>query len=184
MKLKSIIVLVIAMLLLAAFTTAFAAKPAEIKVWVRNQTGGELSLSLTDAAGVISFYDLPAGQSELTLVDGKYSYYASGLCGAQSGVWNLPDSATLTIDCKTSGLLISEDSHRCYNGIYIYSNPRYIPFPLFVPWQGWGTEMMKQLDDVSPWQNQTEMAEYYARAIPFYSEIKWGCYDGHTLIIR
>ncbi len=102
MKAKWFLVLIVALLLAALPASALAGAPAEVKVFVRNQTGGEVSLSITDADGNPQFFTLQPGTTTLELTEGKYSYYASTICGSNAGTWNLNVTKQLDITCMGS----------------------------------------------------------------------------------
>ena len=171
---KGFIFFVVALLSLLPLGIAQAGGHADITVWVRNQTGGDLSLSLTNSEGAVSFFTLPAGVSELELVEGKYTYYASGLCGAQSGVWNLPTNRTLHIGC-VNGVMDMSVVKKCVSGLYIYHDNGDTP-PLFIPWDGYG----KPLAGLAPWLNQQEFTDYWLMEWFLYTSYDWGCYNETT----
>ena len=101
MKRKWIVLtLVLALLLAALPTAALAAAPAEVKVFVRNTTGANAELSLTDAAGNKIFKTLEPGVSDFTLTEGLYAIYVSTVCGAYADNWNVNVNKTLYIECK------------------------------------------------------------------------------------
>ena len=87
---KQLILITLLVLMLASLlpVAALAAKPAELAVQVRNHTGAAVELSLTDATGNVTYKTIPVGISTFTLVEGRYSYYASTVCGVQSGPFN------------------------------------------------------------------------------------------------
>ena len=172
---KGIVFFVVALLSLLPLAAAQAGGHADITVWVRNQTGGDLSLSLTNSAGAVSFYTLPAGVTELELVEGKYTYYASGLCGAQSGVWNLPTTRTLHIGC-VNGTMEMDVVKQCVHGLYIYHKNE--ADPLFIPWDGYG----KPLAGIAPWLDQDGFTEFWLLEWFLYSDYSWGCYNDVTEI--
>ena len=95
-----LILLALALLLAALPTIALAAAPAEVKVFVRNTTGANAELSLTDAAGNKIFKTLEPGVSDFTLTEGLYAAYVSTVCGAYADSWNVNVNKTLYIECK------------------------------------------------------------------------------------
>lgn len=116
MKKKFVLSFVIALLLISLIpVSAFAAAPADLKVFVRNTTGAEVDLRLTDANGDYIWLTIPAGVSEVELMEGKYEYYAVTNCGTQFGQWNLNVSKQLDIHCK-DGELEFNLAKRCSNG--------------------------------------------------------------------
>lgn len=115
MKQKFLLYFITAVLLISLIPiSAFAAAPAELKVFVRNTTGGVVDLKLTDADGGIHWMTLEAGVFETTLMEGKYEYYAVTPCGTQVGVWNLNVSKQLDIHCR-DGVLEFKLAKRCDN---------------------------------------------------------------------
>jgi len=116
MKNKLVVLFVLAALLVSLIpVSVFAAEPMELKVFVRNATGGVVDLRLTDANGDFQYLTLDPGVSELALMEGKYEYYALTPCGVQVGVWNLNVSKQLMIRCD-GGMLNMNLSKRCDGG--------------------------------------------------------------------
>ena len=66
---------------------------------IRNQTGAEVSLSLTAADGTLQFFSLQAGQNKLTLPNGQYDFYATMQCGNMAGRLNLNVAKLLLLNC-------------------------------------------------------------------------------------
>lgn len=123
---KTLIVLLSVMLLLSLIpATVFAAEPAELKVRVRNTSGGDVDLKLTAEDGSVQYITLPNGVYETTLMEGKYQYYAVMPCGTQFGEWNLNVSKTLYLQCKDGQPIV--DLQYCPNNywgeIYIIDFP-------------------------------------------------------------
>lgn len=87
---KQMILIVLLVLMLATLlpAAALAAKPAELDIRVRNHTGASVELSLTDAVGNVTYKSIPAGIGSFTLAEGRYTFYASTVCGVQSGPFN------------------------------------------------------------------------------------------------
>ncbi len=171
---KVVIVFVISLLCLAVPLSVFAAEPAEIKVFVRNQTGGPVELALTDADGLKTFYSLPAGITELELLDGWYDYYASTQCGAQSGVWNLPTTRSLYIGCKDGMVSTAVVVNGCQKtGLYIYHD---FMNPIFIPWTNYGERWAEK----APWDNEHQFVDFYLNQWYLYDGWHWGCFDSET----
>ena len=115
MKNKVVVWFVLAALLVSLVpVSVFAAEPMELKVFVRNSTGGVVDLRLTDANGDFHYMTLDPGVYEVELMEGKYEYYAVTTCGVQVGVWNLNVSKELMISCD-GGMLSMDLSKRCDN---------------------------------------------------------------------
>jgi hypothetical protein len=93
--------------------TAIAGSPQPLHLNVRNQSGGVVTLNLTDANGGITFFQLESGVYAVELTEGVYSYWASTPCGNVAGSWNVNVSKVLFLSCK-SGLTLRNqaNSHR------------------------------------------------------------------------
>ena len=116
MKNKFVVWFVLAALLVSLIpVSVFAAEPMELKVFVRNATGGVVDLRLTDANGDFHYMTLDPGVYEVELMEGKYEYYAVTTCGVQVGVWNLNVSKQLMVSCD-GGVLSMDLSKRCQDG--------------------------------------------------------------------
>lgn len=98
---------IVALLATLAPVSVFAAEPAEVKVFVHNNTGGEVELSLTDADGNIHWMTAVAGVSTHEMTEGKYQFYAVTPCGTQAGLWNLNVAKELFIECVPTGVALS-----------------------------------------------------------------------------
>lgn len=109
MKKQLYLIVVIALLASLLPAAALAAKPAEIEVQVRNQTGAPVDLSLTDADGNIIYQTLPAGNSTFDLTEGRYTYFAATLCGNQSGPFNAVKDKLLFLTCEGTPVVLYEN---------------------------------------------------------------------------
>lgn len=145
MKNRFLLLFLVVVLLAAMLpAAALAAKPAELKVLVRNATGAPAELSLTDANGNVIYQSLPAGVSQFTLTEGSYAFYVSTACGAQSGVWNVNSVKTLYVDCK------GETSQVYYSKCEMYgiweNEEAYHPYSNFRWWvrSGWWDDGYKE----------------------------------------
>ena len=104
MRTKLLLLILIVSLLAALLpAAALAAAPAEIKVFVRNNTAAVANLKLVDSAGNPIYIDLEPGLSEFSLEEGQYAWYASTICGANAGNWNMNTTKTLYLECKEDG---------------------------------------------------------------------------------
>ncbi len=113
MKQKWILVMVVVVLLASVFQIGvFAKDMAEVKVWIRNSTGGVVQLSLTDADGNLRYMTVEPGVFEYSLADGVYGYYASTVCGNYAGQWNFSQNKTLILKCVDDKLAI-ESPYLC-----------------------------------------------------------------------
>ena len=99
---KFTLVMLVLLATLALVGTAGAGAPASLTVIVRNSSGGEASLRLTDADGNNHFFTVPAGASELTLTEGIYTYYAIMPCGNTAGTFNINVAKVLYLSCQGS----------------------------------------------------------------------------------
>jgi hypothetical protein len=82
--------------------TAMAANgAADVSVTVRNLTGGTVSLRLT-AEGNDSFWFTFEGQGmyNISVPEGRYSFYASTPCGGESGEFNLNVHKIMKFYCE------------------------------------------------------------------------------------
>jgi len=101
MKQKIVSMFVLAVLLITTlFSGASASGPAQLKVNVRNATGAVVSLRLTDANGINTFFSLEPGVYPITLTESVYSWYASLPCGNLAGSWNVNVVKTLYLSCQ------------------------------------------------------------------------------------
>jgi hypothetical protein len=139
---KQVLFLFVVIALLASLVpgTVLAGKPTELKVFVHNNTGGEVQLQLEDANGNFQWMTLVAGVSTVMVTEGKYSYYAVTPCGPLAGNWNLNVSKQLNLSCTESGATTSF-AKRCghnwfgrvwydsVNGIHLYVEGDYINIP-------------------------------------------------------
>ncbi len=114
MKRKLLIVLAIVVLIVSVFpAVALAKDKADVKVWIRNSTGSAVELRLIDEFGNNIYKTVEPGVFEYSMVEGKYSYYASTACGNKSGNWNFDASKTLFLNCVNDSLTVQ----RLYNNI-------------------------------------------------------------------
>jgi hypothetical protein len=82
-------------------STALAKKDAvNVTLTVKNRTGGTVLVRLTDENGKSLFYAYEPGQTNTVLFEGHFRYYASTLCGNQSGVFNLNVTKELFFSCN------------------------------------------------------------------------------------
>ena len=95
------------LLVITLIGTATAGAPADLKVNVRNSSGGTVSLRLTDANGNNRFLTIEPGLAPITVVEGEYSYYASLPCGNLAGTWNVNVTKTLFLSCKNEVAFMS-----------------------------------------------------------------------------
>ena len=63
------------------------AKCVMANITIQNDTGGNVSLSLTGPASY--FFTLGTGKSKITAIKGKYDYRVSGVCGSKTGTVTL-----------------------------------------------------------------------------------------------
>lgn len=99
--------------------TVFAAAPADVIVFIRNQTGGQVNLSLTLPGGFPIYKTLDAGTSQFGITEGTYTYYASTPCGNSSGQWNLTVNKTLLLSCNSGSPTASLTRiNGCTVGVY------------------------------------------------------------------
>lgn len=117
MKKQLFVVFVIIALLAAVLpVSVFAGSPAELKVEVRNTTGGMIYLDIVDAAGNHIYKSFEAGVFEFDMLEGIYSYYVSTPCGNYAGEWNLNINKTLFVSCKSGEPTVTLD--KCVLGIF------------------------------------------------------------------
>jgi len=93
----------VALLSVLPGSTAQAAEPATISLFVRNSTGGTVSMVLTDQLGFHFTFTYAPGMTTSTLKEGNYTYYANTPCGAESGSFNLNRSKKLDFFCSKEG---------------------------------------------------------------------------------
>lgn len=107
------IVVAIVVLLASVFPVGVNARDkAEVKVWIRNSTGGVVELRLTDGSGNNTFQTVEPGVFEYAMAEGGYDYYARTVCGNYAGHWNFNVSKTLILKC-IDGLLAIESPYKC-----------------------------------------------------------------------
>jgi hypothetical protein len=82
-----------------AVSSALAKNEPPVKNSVRNQTGGEVQMSLSGPNG-ITFYSFGLGVGSFTIQEGIYSYYIKTPCGVLSGQMTLTRSKTLAFSCQ------------------------------------------------------------------------------------
>jgi hypothetical protein len=118
MKKQLFVVFVVIALLVAALpVSVFAGTPAELKVDVRNTTGGAINLDIVDAAGNHIYKSFEAGVFEFDMLEGVYTYYVSTPCGNYAGDWNLNINKTLFVSCKSGEPTITMDE--CVRGAFL-----------------------------------------------------------------
>ena len=107
MKKTLVVMLVVFAILCSMLPTnvAFAAKAApSVKVTVRNQTGGVISMSMTDSIGNPYFFSFSKPDTaSVTVKGGIYTYFAFTPCGIQKGSFNLTRNKVLIIACTSAG---------------------------------------------------------------------------------
>jgi len=112
-----------ALLILVLPLSVLAGEPQDVKVYVKNTTGGTVDLLLTDPNGVPQWFSLWDQNQEITLTEGKYNYYASTVCGVQAGVWNVNVGKRLLISCPDDQVVVDwynigqNRCDRCHNAI-------------------------------------------------------------------
>lgn len=108
----------------------FAAQPQEVSWFVRNRTGGSVEVSLTDEFGNLQFFTFEEGVSEISLMEGKYQFWASMECGNLAGTWNVNLSKILYLSCDQA-LPFAELNRRTQNALPICTTGEgglYVPF--------------------------------------------------------
>ncbi len=139
---KQLLFLFVVIALLASLVpgTVLAGKPTELKVFVHNNTGGEVQLQLVDANGNYQWMTLVAGVSTVMVTEGKYSFYAVTPCGSLAGNWNLNVNKQLNLNCSDAGPSTSL-AKRCgnnwsgriwydsVNGVHLYVEGDYLNIP-------------------------------------------------------
>ena len=108
MKKHLYLFLVLALLASVLPAAALAAKPAELEVEVRNQTGAPVDMSLTDSIGNVIYKTLPVGTSTMDLTEGRYTYFAATACGNQSGPFNAVIGKVLYVECDGGPVVMYE----------------------------------------------------------------------------
>ncbi len=107
MKRTFVVLLTVFTLLFSMLPTsiAFAAKAAPtVKVTVRNQTGGTISIGMTNSIGNPYYFTFTKHDTaSVSVKGGMYTYFASTPCGIQSGSFNLTRSKVLVIACTAAG---------------------------------------------------------------------------------
>ena len=117
---KKVTVLFVAFLLLfsLAVTPALAAEQGTAKIYVRNFTTGGVQLSVTDANGQTSNFNFPEpGRYDITLPEGRYSYYATSPCSVESGNLNADGVKILRFACE--GLSYTKPNDSCVLGVWL-----------------------------------------------------------------
>jgi len=109
MKKSAIVTLVILALLVSMLpmSTAMAAKPAKVSIFVNNATGGTVALTLVGASGYQNNFSYLPGMSATSLVEGIYSYRASTPCGLKIGKFNLTRNRQLEFFCPKGSTQIT-----------------------------------------------------------------------------
>jgi hypothetical protein len=69
-------------------------------LYVRNRTGGNVHIVLTNAAGKKTVFDYPVGMAKETLPQGPYSYYIITPCQKLTGGINLNVTKQLFFTCN------------------------------------------------------------------------------------
>lgn len=103
-KLTYTIFVVGLLLVLVLPLSVLAGEPQEITLLVRNATGGPVDLKLVDEDGATYWLDVINPNFETTLNEGMYDYYASTVCGVESGELNLTNGKRLTFTCPDQEL--------------------------------------------------------------------------------
>ena len=103
-KITVVTLLIIAMLFsMLPMSSAIAAKgPGTIHLYIRNRTGGDIAVVLTDAAGKKVSWNIEAavGMYKKNLTLGTYSYYIITPCQKLTGVMNLAGHRQLFFACN------------------------------------------------------------------------------------
>ncbi|MCX6079019.1 MAG: hypothetical protein NTW32_05750 [Chloroflexi bacterium] len=106
MKIKAVLLLTVLALLIAMLpmSSAFAKKPVPVvAINVHNQSGGSITLTLTDTIGNPRFFVFkPEGSSD-TVPAGIYKYYLLTPCGFERGIWNMTRTKELSVYCAKEG---------------------------------------------------------------------------------
>jgi len=84
-------------------SAAQAAEPATISLFVRNSTGGTVSMVLTDELGFHFTFTYAPGMTTSLLKEGNYTYYANTPCGSEAGSFNLNRAKKLDFFCSKEG---------------------------------------------------------------------------------
>jgi len=122
----------IALFVIVVPGSVFAAAPADVTVYIRNQTAGQVNLSLTLPGEDPIFKTLETGTSSFEITEGTYEYYASTPCGNISGQWNFTTNRTLFLTCKSGAPVNSLEMDRsCVLGTF------YIAYNMFESWKLW-----------------------------------------------
>jgi hypothetical protein len=139
-KLTSAVAIAI-MILAMVFSTALAAKrSADVSVTVKNHTGGTVTFRLTGENGSYWFTVDDLSMYEISVPEGRYSYYATTPCGNESGEFNLNVHKLLKFACKKSGREITLTKSSCEKVLWVGSfwqwfetNPEWWPILLADP---------------------------------------------------
>lgn len=179
MKKSFVALLVIAMLATFFPSAAFGASATEVTVNVRNQTGGQVDLSITLPGGSPQFMTLEEGVTSFTITEGLYDFYASTPCGNQAGQWNLNVTKTLNLSCDSGSLVTtlarqSGGKSGCDVGLYFALGPDLI----FLSWSIFGPMITGQIYSYFGIEvnSPQEAADVWNDA--FQSNLYAGCYDG------
>ncbi len=115
-------------------STAFAKSGGSATISVRNQTGGNVTITLYSADGSKTLtYEV--GTSFSTVGAGTYTFYAVTPCGVQSGKFNVNVNKTLYLSCNEGrevSLFIPSTPQYCYS-VWDYPNNQGDPL-----WQDYG----------------------------------------------
>ena len=116
-----VVAMLLALLPSTALASPLAAKPSDVTIHVRNQTGVTVQLSLTDAQGNILYFMLDPGVYPITLTEGIYAYYAALPCGPSTGTLNLTNTKILYLSCNddTPSLNLSRTNACHYKWVMI-----------------------------------------------------------------
>ena len=107
---KITLALVVFVLLFSTLpTSSVLAKKSvsNVSITVKNRTGGLVTLALVDQNGKRVAFSYEPGLVDFSVLEGRYTYYASTPCGVQSGVFNLNVSKQLDFFCNNDGREIS-----------------------------------------------------------------------------
>ena len=124
---------IVALLALVLPGAAFGKGPAEIKVWIRNVTGGEVAMSLTGSDGNIMYLTLVNDMTQVTIKEGNYDFYAQTRCGATAGTWNLEPGGKYILRCIDDQVAVERPGQCGEHGWYVYDGGYY-----FLSWENWG----------------------------------------------
>ncbi|MCX6081288.1 MAG: hypothetical protein NTW32_17285 [Chloroflexi bacterium] len=102
---KKIVVAIVMLTLLFSLlpaSSALAGKAiGDVTISVKNHTGGNVTLTLSDQYGNRFVFNYEPGMFDSTVLEGRYSYYANTPCGIQTGSFNMNVNKHLDFFCNT-----------------------------------------------------------------------------------